>query len=153
MWWRRLRWLLGLIALSALATCPIGWRACRKEAREREADRLLAYLAAQATRVHTATKALPRTAAGPTPDLGSCCKRDNGQCPAKADQWDTAGWRALAFTVDDPHRYSYAYAPLADGGALLQAIGDVDCDGVAEVVEVRLATTADGTLAQTWTRP
>src|SRR5687768_15904019 len=127
MWWRRLRWLAALIALSALATCPIGWRACKSHRRAREADQLLRYLADRVANVHATTGALPPTAAGPTPAIGDCCTQ-GGQCAVSADAWNAPGWKALGFTIDDPHRFSYAYQPTADG-AVLRAVGDVDCDG------------------------
>src|SRR5262245_8483949 len=126
MWWRRLRWLLLLTALCAFATCPIGWRACRKTQREREAEPLLRYLAKQALRDNPAQ--LPRTPAGPTPAPGACCDQ-GGQCAVEPNQWQTPGWKALAFSIDDPHRYSYSYQPTPDGGGVFRAVGDVDCDG------------------------
>jgi len=152
MWWRRLRWLIGLIAISALATCPLGWRACKRDARAREAERLLGYLAAQAGSLYATTHALPRAGAGPTPPLGACCKH-GGQCGVDTTQWDAPTWRALKFTIDDPHRFSYAYEPTPDGGAVLRAVGDVDCDGKPAVIELRLAPAPDAThLTEVWTR-
>jgi hypothetical protein len=153
MWWRRLRWLLALIAISSIATCPIGWRACRKQARHREADDLLRYLGERAAVVFATTHSLPRTPAGPTPALGSCCKHDGGRCPADPAQWDAPAWRALSFTIDDDHRFSYQYTPTPDGGAILRAAGDVDCDLIPAILELRLTPTPDGkALLQTWTR-
>jgi hypothetical protein len=150
---RRLRWLLALVALSALATCPRGWRACSKEQRSREGDRLAAYLAASVKQIYAATKAVPPTPAGPTPTIPCCDIGDDGRCPAELAQWRTPGWQALRFTIDDPHRYQYAYQPTPTGGAIVRAIGDVDCDGAAATVEVRLEPNADRTaLVETWTR-
>jgi hypothetical protein len=152
MWWRRLRWLAGLIALSALATCPIGWRACKSQRRAREADQLLAYLADRVAKTYAATGALPSAAAGPTPALGACCEQ-GGQCAASPDTWRAPGWKALGFTIDDPHRFSYAYQPTADG-AVLRAVGDVDCDGQPSIYELRLARDPEDAthLVRTWTR-
>lgn len=152
MWWRRLRWLSGLIALCALATCPIGWRACKRHARDREAEELLHYLVGRARSVYAATHQLPRTAAGPTPPVGACCKH-GGPCAPDLAAWQVPAWQALGFTIDDPHRYSYAYAPTPDGGAVMRAVGDVDCNGKAVVVEVRLTRSPDGgSLAEAWAR-
>lgn len=152
MWWRRLRWLLGLIALSALATCPIGWRGCRSHRRLREADQVLRYLRDRVAAAYTTTGAIPATAAGPTPALGACCDQ-GGRCAVNPAQWNQPGWIALGFTLDDPHRFSYSYQPTADG-AVLRAVGDVDCDGEPSVIELHLARDPKDAkrLVETWTR-
>lgn len=134
MWWRRLRWLLTLIGLTALATMPIGWRACANDQRLSEARQLLAYLADQAKR-GAVDGQLPRAPVGPTPPIGTCC-RQGGQCAVDQTQWRTPGWMALHFTIDDPHRFSYEYQPSPDGGAVFRAVGDVACDGRLSILEL-----------------
>ena len=44
-WWKRLRYILALLALCSIATCPIAKRSCTNKGRAREADELLDYLA------------------------------------------------------------------------------------------------------------
>ena len=69
--------------------------------------------------------------AGPTPPLGACCRpgNDDGKCAPDPALWDHPTWRALHFSIDDPHRYSYQV--VTEGGAIyaVRAYGDLDCDG------------------------
>ncbi|MEZ4368100.1 MAG: hypothetical protein R2939_17735 [Kofleriaceae bacterium] len=142
---------LAVLALSALATCPIGVRSCRTvESRAREAHELLAYLAEQVQVVYRRIGALPAAPAGPTPAPGTCCD-NGGACAADATRWTDPAWQALRFTIDGPHRFAYSYE-LVDGGtaARLRAEGDLDCDGHRTIVEVRLVPDGDG-LRATWT--
>jgi hypothetical protein len=148
MWWRRLRYLLLLIALCAIATCPAARRSCVAKTRAAEADQLLGYLADRIAAHVAATGRVPPTAAGPTPEPG-CCER-GGTCPADPTLWSAAGWRELGFSIDGEHRFSYQYAPEPSGLlATLRAVGDLACDGEVRVVEVQL-TVAGGQLLRTW---
>lgn len=71
-----------------------------------------------------------------TPAKGACCGQPNQQCaPTKAD-WDHPTWRTLGFEMFDPHRYSYAFEPTADG-FVATAVGDLDCDGTFATYELR----------------
>ncbi len=151
MWWRRLRYVLLLVSLCAIATCPSAKRACTANTRAKEADELLDYLADRVAQTFAATGKLPATAAGPTPTPG-CCEQGGGECCADPTLWAGAGWRELGFSIDDPFRYTYEYAPDASGTfAILRAIGDLDCDEKKSVYEVKL--TIIGTkLVRTWTR-
>lgn len=147
-WWRRLRYVLLLIALCAIATCPAARRSCIARTRAAEADQLLGYLADRVAAHVAATGRVPPTAAGPTPEPG-CCAR-GGTCTADAALWSAPGWRELGFSIDGDHRFSYQYAPAPSGlGATLRATGDVACDGTARVVELKL-TVAGGQLLRAW---
>ena len=147
-WWRRVRWVLALVGLVALSTLPQGWRSCRGTQRAREADQLLRYLVAQAKQLQSKS-GLPRQPAGPTPPIGSCCNQ-GGRCAVDLTQWSAPTWRALGFTIDDEHRFSYSYQPTPQG-AILRAVGDADCDGEPAVVEVTLTVGPTG-LTETWAR-
>jgi hypothetical protein len=149
-WQRRVRRLLLLVGLCALATIPIGWRECRAERDAREADELLSYLIRRARAAHAATGSLPRTAVGPTPALGACCEL-GGTCAADVSRWQAPAWRELGFTIDGEHRYSYSYAPRGTG-AVITEVGDTDCDGIPAIVEAELAIAGDGTIGVTWKR-
>ena len=120
--WRRVRYVLVLVVLCSLATCPVARRRWRLEERAREAPELLAVLADRVEAVWKERGRLPQEPAGPTPRLGLCCD-EGGECPVDAGQWQRHGWAALGFTIDDPHRYSYQYQPV-DGGraAVIRAI-------------------------------
>lgn len=148
MWWRRLRYVLLLIALCAIATCPAAKRSCTAKARAAEADQLLGYLADRVAAHVATTGRVPPAAAGPTPQP-ACCEQ-GGTCAPDATIWAQPGWRALGFSIDGAHRYTYQYAP--DPGGLLatlRAVGDVDCDGTASTVEVKLRI-AGGTVSRAW---
>jgi len=149
--WRRVRYLLLLVTLCALATCPSGLRRHRARQRALEAPALLEYMTDRVRAVWKERGRLPQGAAGPTPPLGTCCTR-GGRCPADPAAWRDPAWRVLAFSIDGAHRYSYQYE-VVDGGhvAILRAIGDVDCDGASGTYEVRL-TPAGGDLAAAWSR-
>jgi hypothetical protein len=148
MWWRRLRYVLLLVALCAIATCPAARRSCTARTRAAEADELLGYLADRVAAHVATTGRVPPTAAGPAPDR-PCCDR-GGTCPAEAEPWDQPGWRELGFSIDGEHRFRYQYAPDPGGlAATLRAVGDVACDGAVRVVELKL-TVAGGQLARAW---
>lgn len=146
MWWRRLRYLAILAALSAIATCPAAQRACTAKARAREAEQILGYLADRVEAAVAATGRVPPLPAGPTPAV-SCCDR-GGVCEPDPADWSVPGWQALAFSIDGPYRYSYTYAPAADGrAAVLRATGDLDCDGEPALYELEIRAPGSGSAA------
>lgn len=150
MWWRRVRYVLLLTALCAIATCPSARRACTANAEAQEAEDLVAYLADRVALIHASTGKLPPTPAGPTP-VPTCCDQ-GGTCGRDPSRWETAGWRALGFSIDDEHRYTYEYAPDPGGAsAIVRATGDLDCDGTAATFEVKLTVTG-GKLSRAWKR-
>lgn len=147
--WRRVRYVLLLVALCAVATCPAAKRSCTAKTRAQEADDILAYLAEKVTLAYLATGHLPPGAAlTPRP---SCCEQ-GGTCSPDPTTWAAPGWTALGFSIDDEYRYSYEYAPDPSGtSATLRAVGDLDCDGKSSLYEVKLTITA-GQVFQAWTR-
>jgi hypothetical protein len=149
MWWRRLRYVLLLVALCAIATCPAARRSCTAKQRAAEAEKLLEYLAERVAARVAATGRVPPTPAGPTP--GSCCEH-GGVCSPDAAAWTGPGWRELGFSIDGPHRYAYQYAPDPGGlAATLRAVGELACDGAVSTVELKL-TVAGGKLSRAWSR-
>ena len=150
MWWRRLRYLLLLIALCAVATCPAARRSCTAKTRAVEADELLGYLADRVAERVAATGRVPAVAAGPTPEL-ACCEQ-GGTCRPDSSLWSAAGWRDLGFSIDGEHRFAYQYAPDPSGlSATLRAVGDVACDGAPSAIELKL-TIVGNKLSRTWSR-
>jgi hypothetical protein len=149
--WRRVRYLLLLVGLAALATCPAAWRDFRRSNQAGEAEHLLRYLG-ERVRAEYARRGgrLPQQPVGPTPPLGHCCEQ-GGRCAVDPTWWTDPGWRVLGFTIDDPHRYSYEYR-VSDGGrvAVLRATGELGCAGITRVVELRLEPGADGELVERW---
>ncbi|HEY5922929.1 MAG TPA: hypothetical protein VIV11_14720 [Kofleriaceae bacterium] len=150
MWGRRLRYVLTLIALCSIATCPAAKRSCTANNRSREANDLLNVLADRVASVVATTGKVPPVAAGPTPQP-SCCEQ-GGMCKADPTLWTAQGWRDLQFSVDGEHRYVYQYVPDASGqSAILRATGDLDCDEEASLYELKL--TVKGTsVVRTWHR-
>lgn len=145
--WQRARWLLALAALCTLATCPAAARTCKQRRQAREAPQLLHYLVDEIRGHVAAHGSLPDLEVGPTPPIGTCCQ-DGSTCAPDPSRWTDPAWRALRFSIDGRHRFSYQVA--RDGEAVvLTATGDQDCDGVAAVYEVRLTVVADHVVA-TW---
>jgi hypothetical protein len=149
-WWPRIRYLLALLALCSIATCPAAKRSCTARRQAREAEHLLDYLADRVAAVVAATGKVPPTTAGPTP-ASSCCAK-GGTCSPDDSLWATPGWRALGFSVDGDFRYQYEYAPGPNGeSAVLRARGDLDCNEVPSLYEVHLVV-HDHAVERTWTR-
>jgi hypothetical protein len=136
--WRKVRYVLVLLGLCAMATCPAARRAWLTRERAREAPLLLDVLGDRVEAVWKERGRFPQEAAGPTPAVGACCDQ-GGECAVDAAAWQSPGWATLGFTIDDPHRYAYQYQ-VVDGGkaAVIRAIGDLDCDGTPGTYEVRL---------------
>ena len=150
MWWRRLRYVLLLVSLSAIATCPTAKRSCQAKNRAQEANDLLGYLADKVAQSAAATGHVPATPAGPTP-LPDCCEQ-GGVCAADPTRWLTPGWQALGFTIDDDHRFTYSYTPDPSGrSAVIRAVGDLDCDDVTSLYEVEIKIEG-GSVRRNWTR-
>lgn len=148
--WRRVRYVLLLVALCAVATCPAAYRSCTTKRHAREAEALLDAIADRVAAAVTATGKVPPLAAGPTP-LPSCCDR-GGTCEPDDTTWTAPGWRALGFTIDDDYRYTYQYVPDPSGtSAIVRATGDLACDGTPSKFELRLVV-AGNSLERTWTK-
>jgi hypothetical protein len=142
MWWRRLRYVIILVGLCAIATCPAAKRACTRTSESREADDLLDYLAGRVAAIVAVTGKVPPLPAGPTPSP-SCCEQ-GGVCAPDPTIWATPGWQQLGFSIDGDYRYAYQYAPDASGtSAIVRAVGDLDCDGHGTTTELKL--TVEGT--------
>lgn len=152
MWGRRVRYVLLLTTLCAIATCPSGKRACTANTRAQEAEDLLAYLLERIELAFAATGKLPTTPAGPTPETPCCEASEDGACRPDPTLWAAPGWRELAFSIDDPHRFQYQYIPDPSGtSAVLRATGDLDCDGKSSQYEVKL-TIGGGKMTRVFTR-
>lgn len=78
------------------------------------------------------TSQFPGESVGPTPPLGACCQ-EGGKCAPDPELWEHPTWKALMFSVEDPHYYSYEYKvnPSEERKEFTAlAYGDLDCDGV-----------------------
>ena len=149
-----MRYVLVLIALCAIATCPTAKRACVAHEESREADDLLDYLADRVAAITKATGHVPPDAAGPTPQP-SCCDQ-GGTCAPDNATFATKGWQALGFSIDGTYRYTYQYIPAADGAsAVIRAVGDLDCNGTQATFEVKIVAepgAGGAAVTRSWTR-
>jgi type IV pilus assembly protein PilA len=81
----------------------------------------------------------PEPSQGYTADTACCAIGGTGneKCAPQQTLWDTPTWRALKFSMDDPHYYAYAYTVSVGAAGDIQgghnftarARGDLDCDG------------------------
>ncbi|MCX5745917.1 MAG: hypothetical protein NT062_25855 [Proteobacteria bacterium] len=139
MWWRRVRYVLVLVALCAIATCPTAQRACSAKNESREADDLLEYLADRVAAITRSTGRVPPLPAGPTPQP-NCCDQ-GGVCSPDKTTFAAPGWTALGFSIDGDYHYTYEYLPDPSGAfAVIRATGDLDCNGATSVHEVKVAS-------------
>ncbi len=69
---------------------------------------------------------LPKGDAPLTPAKG-CCEGPGRKCPGDPKAWQQPIWQALDHEIDEPHLFQYRYH--SDGKtALVEAVGDLDCD-------------------------
>ena len=79
-----------------------------------------------------------------TPARG-CCGQPGDRCAVDTHAWDQPMFRALAFSVDDPHSYQYRVTAEGRGKKarlVVEARGDLDCDG--HFSSYRRVVTLDG---------
>src|SRR5262249_44354772 len=92
------------------------------------------YDGAMAARAADPQHRFPKGTLGPTPPLGACCGK-GGKCMPYADEWTDPIWRALGFSIDDPHYFAYSYT--SDGQTFTaRANGDLNCNGVYSTFEM-----------------
>src|SRR5262249_55081364 len=78
-------------------------------------------------RYHAKQHKLPPTTPV-TPPLGVCCKGDHKKCGPDPKLWTADGWKAIHYSIDEPHFYSYQIET-HDDMFTVRAYGDLDCDG------------------------
>ena len=72
----------------------------------------------------------------PTPMGGPCCNR----CVTPSEEWVTAGWNSLLFSLSEGHHYQYRFLSTGTGFQAVytaQALGDLDCDKNLSTFEIR----------------
>jgi len=79
---------------------------------------------------------------GPNP-LASCCAGGQQRCQPRQDLWTAPTWKALQFSMDDPHYYRYEFVRTTGTGPsgsgeefTARALGDLDCDGLLSTFEM-----------------
>lgn len=102
-----------------------------KKAKTAEANQSLKKMADGARlMIAVQAKQFPKSV-GPTPPLGTCCQ-DGGKCKPGSGNWGQPTWRALDFSMRDPHYFSYEFKSTKSGNEetfTALAYGDLDCDG------------------------
>lgn len=92
------------------------------------------------------------TPASPGP---SCCHERGGNdanqnnlCDVDFNAWTQGGWSELFFVPDQEHRYVYELINNGEydkkAALTIRAMGDADCDGVMETLEVKLSVDDQG---------
>lgn len=60
----------------------------------------------------------------------ACCAGPAAKCPADPKQWQQPVWQELDFRIDEPDYFQYSYASTDGKTAEIDAVGDLDCDGI-----------------------
>ncbi len=77
------------------------------------------------------------------PSVAACDSPTSKTPVTKSSDWFAdAGWLALEFHLDEPGYFQYSWTKSSDTDGLVQAVGDLDCDGTKAflIVEVSIAT-------------
>jgi hypothetical protein len=136
------KWSANLRTCAKRATSRSALEACRWHAPRRpltlddynkwkraEAERTLTELRRRLERRHARKGAFPTGITRLTP-LTSCCESIDSMCPPSPDEWHGADvWKQLDFAIDVPLSYQYSYASTDGQSAIVEAVGDLDCDG------------------------
>jgi hypothetical protein len=139
---------LGLFAVAVLVVEP--WQSCRTsksvEAREKTKqlyDAARAYYMDLGAAKGSVPAQFPTVGVGPTPPIGLCCQQ-GGKCQPDASLWTHPTWKALGFSIDEPHYYSYSYETKDSLGEFtVRANGDLDCDDDLSTFEMLGIINAD----------
>ncbi len=84
---------------------------------------------------------------GPAPGTDPCCGAGKDKCDPDPEAWDGDVWQALAFAVDDPHYYWYAYLPKGVGNNsafTARAMGNLNCNSAYSTFERVGGVTPEG---------
>ncbi len=97
-------------------------------------------------RLATTLAAMPAADWAKLPDAdwtppGSACGQPNQRFAPDPQAFAGEPWRTLGFSVDDPHYYQYRVAR-SGNGFVVEARGDLDCDGLFS--RFSIAVTPDG---------
>jgi hypothetical protein len=114
---------------AAVTAClEAAFSAYKNKARQTEADLVLGRLGKSLKVAYVENAAYPKGSVPLTPTQDCCLTQ--GACPVDAAAWSNPIWQQLDFTIEEPHRFRYAYE--SDGAtAVVTAVGDLDCDGTA----------------------
>jgi hypothetical protein len=101
-----------------------------KKSKASEAELQLKRVEKNLKMLYAENAGFPQGQAGPTPEPGSCCSGPNHKCAPDPSLWVGVGvWDDLDFQPTEPHVYSYSYRSETSERVVVEAIGDLDCDG------------------------
>ncbi|HEY1548796.1 MAG TPA: hypothetical protein VGG28_13295 [Kofleriaceae bacterium] len=76
----------------------------------------------------------------------TCCGQPNNRCapPATEMMKKDPVWSALEFEINEPTQYRYRYHSADGKSAVVEAIGDLDCDGTEATYRLDIGVTSAG---------
>jgi hypothetical protein len=86
-----------------------------------------------------------------TPQNG-CCGQPSDRCAPVSDAFKHPTWKALSFSLDDPHYYQYRFTSTGKGPKahfIVEARGDLDCDGIYSSFKREGSIASDGSVTIT----
>lgn len=89
----------------------------------------------------------------PLTPAASCCETQLKKCAGNASDWHGVPiWDELDFEVLEPHYFQYSYSSIDGQTAIVEAVGDLDCDTTTATYTLRCEA-PQGNLACTIERP
>ena len=85
----------------------------------------------------------------------TCCGQPNNKCapPSAGAMKKDPVWSALDFEIDEPTQYRYRYHSSDGKTAVVEAIGDLDCDGTEATYRLDISITSAGNPQVNLTNP
>jgi len=110
----------------------------------------LAHLVRQLRTYYFVHETFPRGTVALTPSQ-ACCSSPTKKC-SSAGQWTDPIWQLLELDIKQDHLYQYRYEA-TDKKAIVEAVGDPDCDGKPITYRRELEFRDDGNMHITVTDP
>ncbi|MDX2092403.1 MAG: type II secretion system protein [Kofleriaceae bacterium] len=104
-----------------------------KKSKTTESELQLKKIGTNAKTAYINASSYPQVTNVATPTVNCCTQNFNKQkkCEAKATDWNTSGWLAIDFAVEEAHFFQYTYASTASDSFTATAVGDLDCDNTS----------------------
>lgn len=137
----------------ALAACSKEQSEYLRKSKQTEAKLQLNKLLRSA-KVYAAERGKFPVGTAPVTPAVACCdqKAADFKCQPDATIWRQSPWQELEFSIDEPHRYRYAYS--SDGTKLtLSAVGDLDCDRIEATWTLTATIAPDGSVESQLVEP
>lgn len=113
-----------------------------RKGKKSEANIQLNRIAKSAKAYYVENGRYPIGTSGPSP-RGSACDLPGKMYPVNPAEWESAVWRELEFSLEEPHRFQYAITSTA-AGFTATATADLDCDNEGSTVVQAEGTTING---------